>query len=85
MRARVDEILHCDHCGGLIVGPRDYDVALCHCARPKSEGKVVARGKLARRSSRFDGRHELNEPAQPERLEEPIRALSWDALPPPEK
>lgn len=85
VRARVEEIIRCDDCGGLIVGPHDYGVALCHCSKPKSDGKALSKGKLARRTGRASPRYDHGDPPPPERLDEPIRSLAWDALPPPEK
>lgn len=80
VRARFEEIVHCDACGGLIAGPSDYDVALCYCAKPKSGGKALQSGKLARARRQRD-----DTPEQPDRLDGPIATLAWDALPPHDK
>lgn len=74
-----EEIVHCDLCGGLILGPRDYDVALCHCLRPKSHGRMKqVRGR--HRPDTFSGSDE-----HPRQLDRPVETLSWDTLPPVEK
>lgn len=84
VRARFEEIVHCDTCGGLILGPQDYGSALCYCAKPKSGGKALAGNTLAR-LARTRRRSEPREHEQPTRLDEPIATLAWDALPPTEK
>lgn len=83
MRARVEEIVRCDTCGGLIAGPQDFGVALCHCPKPKSSGKAVSGNVLSKLTRARQRREREQEPAP--RLDEPIATLAWDTLPPHDK
>lgn len=61
------EIIRCDACGGLIEGPSDYDVALCHChnAQKKKPGRSAA------------PRVETANEDHPQRLDKPLYAYAW--------
>jgi hypothetical protein len=80
VRARREEIVHCDLCGGIVFGPRDYDVAICYCPRPKSEGKALPRQRLEHRPDKGEGL-----PEHPSRLDHAPDALPWDSAVSPDK